>query len=256
MKTQALCLVLSLALCASRAYAIAETTPAEYGPLATNLYAQAMNVVVAGVQNGVTLADFPVLVKLSTAIPGFHYADFSRPNGGDLRFADASGNLLPHEIDAWDESGVSTVWVKVPALTRGTAITAHFGYTGPGDPAPVAAKDVWDDDYVGVWHLGESALPLRESSETSSDFASSYGDSIGYAAQGIVGGSVDFPTDGLYNAVVAPDHDALDGFSAFTLEVWTHQNENKTNAGILAKRQEYNNQAAYYVYDTGSVIPI
>ena len=221
----------------------------EYGPLATNLYAKSMNVLFASVQDNVTLTNFPVLVRLSTDIDGFRYSDFNRPNGGDLRFADANGNLLPHEIDTWDESGVSTVWVKVPALKKKSYITAHYGFTGTGDPAEVDPKDVWDDDYVGVWHLGESALPLKESSETSSDFETSYGETINYATNGIVGGAVGFPTNGLYNAVVAPDHDALDGFAKFTLETWTFQNEHKNTAGILAKRKEYNNECAYYIYD-------
>ena len=222
----------------------------EYGPLATNLYAKSMNVLFASVQDNVTLTNFPVLVKLSTAIDGFSYSDFSKANGGDLRFADASGNLLPHEIDTWDEGGISAVWVKVPLLKKKSYITAHYGFTGTGDPAPVAAKDVWDDDYVGVWHLGESVLPMKESSETSSDFETSYGETINYATNGIVGRAVGFPTNGTYNALVAPDHDALDGFARFTVEYWTFQDEHKQNAGILSKRKEYNNDAAYYFYDT------
>ena len=36
------------------------------------------------------------------AIYGFHYADFARPNGRDLRFTDANGNLIPHEIETWN----------------------------------------------------------------------------------------------------------------------------------------------------------
>ena len=228
--------------------------PVEYGPLATNLYAKSMNVLFAGAPNTATLTNFPVLVKLSTAIDGFSYADFSSPNGGDLRFADANGNLLPHEIDTWNSNGVSTAWVKIPALTRGTAITAHYGYTGSGSPAAVDSKDVWDDDYVGVWHLGEGALPMKESSETSSDFTSSYGATVGYGADGIVGRSVNFPSGGLTNALVAADHDALDGFSKFTIETWTLQDAHKQNAGILSKRKEYNKECAYYVYDSGETV--
>jgi hypothetical protein len=224
-----------------------EPQTVEYGPLATSAFAKSMSIRFDVIQAGVTLTNFPVLVKLSTAIDGFSYADFKKANGGDLRFADPDGNLVPHEIDTWNESGVSTVWVKIPRLTRNTIISAYYGCAG-SVPA-VNAKDVWDDDYVGVWHLGESVLPMKESSETSSDFESKFGDTIGYAAPGIVGGSVDFPTNGTYNALVAPDHDALDGFTKFTLESWTFQNEHKTNAGILAKRKEYNNECAYYIYD-------
>ena len=44
-----------------------------------------------------------------------------------------------------------------------------------GELPEVAAKDVWDDDYVGVWHLGEASLPMKESSRTSTDFSTSSG---------------------------------------------------------------------------------
>jgi hypothetical protein len=68
-------------------------------------------------------------VKLSEAgIEGFSYDDFTKENGGDLRFADENGNMLAHEIDTWDEDGVSTVWVKVPTLNSSTTITAYYGW--------------------------------------------------------------------------------------------------------------------------------
>ena len=230
--------------------------PAEYGPLATNLYARSMNVVLAGVQDGVVLTNFPALVRLSPSISGFSYADFARPNGGDLRFADANGNLLPHEIDTWNSNGVSTVWVKVPLLEKDAEITAHYGFTGTGNPAPVNSKDVWDDDYVGVWHLGESALPLKESSESSSNFEHAFGSAIAYSADGVIGGAVDFQEGGNHS-IVAPDHDALDGFSKFTIETWTLQDASTRNpsAGILSKRISSSNEAAYFINDLGGTDP-
>ena len=45
-------------------------------------------------------------------------------------------------------------------------------------------KDVWDSNYVGVWHLGESALPLKESSKRTRDFSAAIGTGFGYAASG------------------------------------------------------------------------
>ena len=130
----------------------------------TNNYAKKLAITFPGYAGTSALANFPVLVKLSTSISGFSYADFQKPKGGDLRFADANGTLLPHEIDTWNTNGVSTVWVKVPSLSANGTITACYGCANP--PA-VAAKDVWDENYVGVWHLGENALPLKESSGVS-----------------------------------------------------------------------------------------
>ena len=215
-------------------------------------YAKSMDLTFSG-YSGSELTDFPVLVKLSTAISGFSYADFTLPNGGDLRFADANGNLLPHEIDTWNESGVSTVWVKVPRLTPSSTIKAYYGCTGT--PPTVSAKDVWDDGYVAVWHLGESAVPMKESSETTSDFTTTNGTGIAFASQGIVGGSVDF-SSGSKCSLVAPDHDLLDGFEKFTIEVWTRQETLGTNLGILSKRNTYMSEAAYYIMQSGTQTPL
>ena len=206
---------------------------------------------------GSTLTNFPVLVRLSTGIARFSYSDFRLPRGGDLRFTDADGKLIPHEIDTWDEGGTSCVWAKVPALAAGTRIVALYDCAQPDTPS---AESVWDGDYVGVWHLGESALPLKESSGASSDFTSQSGTGIGYAADGIVGGSVDFGAPLGGRGVNAPDHDALDGFTQCTFEAWTFVTNRPTdgdkNAGLLSKRSGYGNQASYHIYDNGSTTAI
>ncbi|MBQ6137023.1 MAG: DUF2341 domain-containing protein, partial [Kiritimatiellae bacterium] len=208
-------------------------------------YAKAVNVTVTG-YSGTPLANFPVLVKLSTEISGFSYSDFRLPNGGDLRFTDASGNLIPHEVDTWNPNGVSTVWVKVPTLEANARVIAFYGCDTPARPL---AEKVWDSDYVGVWHLGESALPLRESSGNSSDFAYQAGTGVGFAAAGVVGGAVDFPSGGLTNTLVALDHDNLDGFTKFTIEAWTKQGAHKDVGGIISKRETATVESSYYFYD-------
>ena len=266
MKTQSAVVLAALALCAAHSFALTPaelsgfglrsgSDPVEYGQLATNQYAKAMSIRFDLVQSGLALTNFPVLVKLSTAISGFSYSDFAKANGGDLRFADANGTLLPHEIDTWNESGVSTVWVKIPRLVKNGTITACYGFTGSGDPAPVDPKDVWDDDYVGVWHLGESALPLKESSETTCDFTRSAktNQDPSYAAAGVVGGAVEFGAKS-GSTLLADDHDLLDGLSSMTVEAWTYQTEFDTSTYryILTKRKAYNDDMSYYFYESWS----
>ena len=210
------------------------------------VFAKEVDVSFAGYSGGSSLANFPVLVRLSENIPGFSYADFQIANGGDLRFFDAAGWLLSHEIDTWNPNGVSTVWVKVPTLNASTAITAKYGCANPPDNDP---KAVWSNGYVGVWHLGEGMLPLRESSEKSNGFSSMSGSTIAFAAPGVVGGSVDF-RGGVDNSVVAADHDALDGFSKFTIELWTYQTEWRKNAGVLNKMVSDTSELAYSLLET------
>ena len=103
-------------------------------------FAKSVKVSFSQYAGAAALANFPALVRLSAA-NGFDHSAFRAARGGDLRFSDAGGNLIPHEIDTWNENGVSLVWVKVPLLTSDTEIFAYYGSDAPG--TALAASDVW-----------------------------------------------------------------------------------------------------------------
>ena len=100
------------------------------------------------------LANFPVLVRLAEGAPtGFSYADC--PTGGCLWFTDENDDPIPCDVDTWDTTGTSLVWVSVPSLSDAAAITMHWDATGAPAGLP-AASQVWSRaDYVGVWHMNE-----------------------------------------------------------------------------------------------------
>ena len=209
-------------------------------------YAASFNVKFTGYTGTTTLTDFPVLVRLSAARNGFNYSKCA-VDGSDLRFSDADGNLIPHEIDTWDPSGESLVWVKVATLNRATVIRGYYGYQGAGDPPAVTAADVWNSDYVGVWHLGEAAAPLKESTGVSTPFDTIVG-SPALAQSGAIGGAVNVST-GNFRAA----HDAdLDGFYDCTFEMWTKKTAHQTinnNVFYLNKRTSSNSNLSYFIYD-------
>ena len=73
-----------------------------------------------------TATDLPVLVRLSEAITGFKYSDLAA-DGSDLAFGvddETTVKIYPHEIDTWDPTGESLVWVKVPSVAAGTSFNA------------------------------------------------------------------------------------------------------------------------------------
>src|SRR5205807_5686385 len=77
-----------------------------------------MKLAFTGYNRSETLFNFPMLVSLSTNLPGFSYAQFASQTASDLRFTDSSGLvLIPHEIDEWNTNGLSSVWVNVPVLS-------------------------------------------------------------------------------------------------------------------------------------------
>ena len=115
---------------------------------------------VAGYTGTEVLTNVPVLVRLSTAISGFSYADFADANGGDLIFTDESGSVVyPHEIDEWHVGGESLVWVRLPEMKQGTKFKLAYGnpnYSLSTITSSLSPHEVWRD-YAGVWHMNEDS---------------------------------------------------------------------------------------------------
>lgn len=135
----------SLALLASAATASADPAFAH----------KVAKVVVGYADTRSTLTNFPVLVRIPSAT-----AAECRTDGADLRFTSSDGTAeYPHEIDAWNPGGESTVWVLLPEMKNGTSFVMEWGdpdYEGP--ETPWAKGAVWDPaGYAGVWHMTEAS---------------------------------------------------------------------------------------------------
>ena len=118
--------------------------------LDTSCFAMRRTVTFSGYAGASDLENFPALVRLPTEV-----STRCATNGADIRFADANGNLLNHEIDTWNTNGESCVWVCVPRLSgTATAITLYYA----GVPTQnVDPRLVWGpSEYKGVWHFSGS----------------------------------------------------------------------------------------------------
>ena len=98
------------------------------------------------------LNNFPVLVQLNSS-----RIDYSKTqnSGQDIRFVDNDGStLLDYEIERWDETASSSVWVRVPAVASSSAtdyIDMFYGNAGAADAQ--ASSAVWNANYKVVSHL-------------------------------------------------------------------------------------------------------
>ena len=120
------------------------------------------SVTVVGCDEGVTLTNFPVSVRLAEG-NGFSYADCA-PEGADLRFRLADGTALRHEIDEWNPSGESIVWVLLPEMKRGSAFVMCWGDPSASEAVSQGDGSVWQSSgHIGVWHCGEAAGDVRDS---------------------------------------------------------------------------------------------
>lgn len=126
-------------------------------------FARGVKFTVAGYQGGEEVqTNFPVLVRLSTAIAGFDYNDFYNKSVDptdpdslklvDIGFVDAETNGIPYEIDTWDPSGESLIWVNLPRMTNGTVFAMWYRSSKTGKA--LNPDNVWTN-YAGVWHFRE-----------------------------------------------------------------------------------------------------
>jgi hypothetical protein len=130
-----------------------------------------MRITFRGYTNGATLLEFPALIRLSTNIPGFSYAQFVSPgDGADLRFTGANGRELPFQIDRWNPAGESQIWVQVPSLaSTDDYITAYWGNPADSTMQPSNTNGAtWrtlngSNDFLLVYHLGEAGFPFADS---------------------------------------------------------------------------------------------
>jgi hypothetical protein len=193
-------------------------------------YNARLNIQFAGYNRGEALGNFPVLVTLSTNLPGFSYRQFASPTGGDLRFTDGSGlSLIPSEVDEWNTNGTSTVWVDVPTLSGPTnSIWAYWG--NPIDATPLAWSTngaVWSNcDFV--YHLKETGFPYMDSAQQypalSGNAPASNPGIIGHGAS--FNGTSSYLNSGVVNVG-----------TAFTLSAWVNLDPSSTNIqGIIANK--------------------
>ena len=161
--------------------------------LDTSLFSRCCELTLAGYSGTETLKHFPLLVRLAPDTPaGFAYGN-TGVNGCDLRFTDAEGHVIPHEIDTWNPSGESTVWVRVPSVSgQNTKIRLYYGV----EDADLASlpenvpSDVWSD-HLGVWHMNidPTDKSTRDSTVGGMHGTMTNGQDCDPASQGMIGGA-------------------------------------------------------------------
>lgn len=98
--------------------------------------------------------DFPVLVTLNT--DNFDYSK-ANEDGSDIRFTDSDAlTLLDYQIETWDISGDSFIWVKIPQIDLDSDTDNFYLYYG--NASAIDAQNpsgVWSNSFEGVWLLND-----------------------------------------------------------------------------------------------------
>ncbi|MHC4544674.1 MAG: DUF2341 domain-containing protein, partial [Planctomycetota bacterium] len=174
--------------------------------------------------------NFPLLVNLSgdwlkTTTADTTNGRIQNANGYDIIFKDTSGTQLDHEIESYDGSasgGTLVAWVRIPTLSYDTDTVIYMYY---GNSCISSSQEnvtgVWDDNYVGVWHLSETPDTDGGTDEILESNNNNDGDSQNMASNdqvpGQIDGSLDFDGSDDYIDITVMNPRSYD---AFTISAW------------------------------------
>ena len=185
------------------------------------------------------LTNFPVNITLSsvTGINGFDatavFDELIIISGTkNIAITDTNDNQCYVEIERWDWANEeANLWVKVPTIVSGTDTTLYLYYdatvsentTYVGDTGDSPAQNVWDGNFVGVWHMaqdpnGDVADAIKDSTSNTN-----HGTPAGTMltedfVEGKIGKAIAFDGAGASDdRIVIADDNSLD-ITIFTLE--------------------------------------
>jgi len=137
------------------------------------------------------LTNFPALIS-------FTDTDLIQTNeslGRDFVFTESDGTtVLSHEIEKFDNTtGEIIAWVKLPTMSASATTEMYIYYKG--DTIGFNSADVWNNDYVVVWHLNQTSTgtsqEFKDATSNGNNGRGGGGGTIGYAA-----GRIPHLTDG------------------------------------------------------------
>ena len=174
------------------------------------------------------LSNFPVLVHLDSTCSGVF--DELGSNSKRISIVDSNQQQCYVEIEDWNESSnTANLWAKIPTLSSGTDSDLYLYYdnlhpdnsTYVGTVGETPAQNVWDSNFVGVWHMnqdptGDVAECIKDSTSNNNDGTPGGGMTSGDLVDGKVGKALDF--DGSDDLINVGSDSELDDINQITCE--------------------------------------
>ncbi|MBL7962589.1 MAG: hypothetical protein JNM31_01980 [Flavobacteriales bacterium] len=181
------------------------------------------------------LTDFPVLISLThpdlrtTANGGY----IQQSNALDIVFTlDDCSTILPHQRERYVAlTGELIVWVKAPVLTPGQDLVILMFYGRSGGVPDPSSTDVWDTNYMGVWHFNNS---LADGTSNGNNLTNSVAPATSNQAFSKIGQGRDLNNSTNVNSNFNGQHlrlpnNFLAGVQSFSFEGWVWLDRTETN---------------------------
>jgi len=180
------------------------------------------------------LDDFPFLVDIDDS-----QLDSSAQSDGDDILFRIGNTKLDHEIEEYD-NGELVTWVRIPTLSSSvdTVISMYYGNSGATDQQN--PQDVWDSDYISVYHMAENSGAVKDSTDNNNDGTAENGVNRNYA--GAYNGACSF--DGSDDRIELPR--LFTSSQEFTFEGWVYTDSQQ--GYIISQRGSSRNGAFLQYY--------
>ncbi|MHA2101685.1 MAG: DUF2341 domain-containing protein, partial [Candidatus Kariarchaeaceae archaeon] len=178
------------------------------------------------------LTNFPILLELLDE--DLHEDVLS--NGNDIAFTDYNGNKIDHEIELFNQTYSPThaklvVWIRIPELSTSSDTIIFMYFSNSGSPVQENPNGVWDNNYVGVWHLNETnngSLAFKDSTAFGNNGSDSGNPTLG--SSGIINNAIDF--DGTDDHITIIDNTNIDITDKITIEAWAKNTQASSSQSI------------------------
>jgi hypothetical protein len=206
------------------------------------------------------LVDFPVLPYLSTSSgtdPDDVSFVFDELGAEKLKLAVTTGDGITQcyvEIEKWDSANEQAwLWVKVPNIASGANTTLYLYYdstqpdntTWVGETGTTPAKNVWDSNFVGVWHNTDGPAQAILDSTSYANDGTKKGNNEPQQVDGKIGKAQKY--DGADDYVDFGSDASLKLSGKLTVELWVNRVDKTTFERFLSHSTDANT----FAYEVG-----
>lgn len=118
-----------------------------------NAYYKRIPITLNNLDQAVAHTNIPVLVRLNSS--RINYADILA-GGADIRFTLSDHTTtLSYDIESWNASGESLVWVKIPSISASSQRVIYMYYDNASGTNGESAASTWTG-YSGIWNMDKS----------------------------------------------------------------------------------------------------